>query len=105
MLLIGGAVIAVVVSAILSFYASDGHWFQRSGSLIVLFSVMLEFRQLRIMDRLRLHAPHIGVGGVSFPTNNIPGQRLMLHRAAVSAIVAGTLIWGYGDIPFEHLAR
>ena len=39
---------SVFVSAIASFISGDGHWFQRSGSLLVLFSVVLEFRQSQI---------------------------------------------------------
>ena len=41
---------SVFVSAIASFISGDGHWFQRSGSLLVLFSVVLEFRQSQIAN-------------------------------------------------------
>jgi len=46
-----GALGPVLVSAYVSFATGEGHWFQRSGPLMVLFSVAVEYHRRRMAER------------------------------------------------------
>ncbi len=118
-LLLVGALAATAYSVYLDWGTVSWVWFQRSGSLLALAGAVLGFRSI---VRLGVN----GVGGAS-PTvvkatlvsidDSGPRQmakvsydeetRLMLHQAAIDRIagyvgaymmVAGTIIWGYGDL-------
>lgn len=82
-------------------------WFQRSGSLMVFFSVWLEYKLFKISN---LTNP-ISKDGLTFEDlahrdalNNHYGVRLKSYKyvSAVLAII-GTVIWGYGDILMKHV--
>lgn len=73
-----------IVSLIASLETCNGEWFQRSGSLMVLFSVAIEHRR-----RER-------VAGSSAPTGWL--TRRHVPHVCYSSILVGTLIWGYGDL-------
>jgi len=75
------------------------YWFQRSGSLMVLFAVTLDFEQSKYIHREESISPRIG-------TNILIGKELsnarrLIQHFAVFLILIGTLIWGYGDLPFK----
>ena len=65
----------------------NGEWFQRSGSLMVLFSAAVEYRRRRGLRR-----PGTAAGWLFW--RQIP-------YVCYSSIFLGTLIWGYGDLPFR----
>ena len=92
---------SILVSAIASFISGDGHWFQRSGSLLVLFSVVLEFRQSQIAKPSASRDVSVG-GQPAAISHNFPAVRKWLHYFAIVTIGIGTLIWGYGDLLFLH---
>lgn len=94
------AVLPVVVSAYASYWTGDGHWFQRSGALMVLFSVAVEFHRTRVFGDFNRH----GDSDADAPSET--------HYAVVrfwrsipyicySAIFMGTIIWSYGDLLFD----
>ena len=89
----------VLVSAYASFVTGDGQWFQRSGALMVLFSVAVEYHRRRMP--LSVAAPRAGAGFrrtlvarlVSRFWNSIP-------YVCYFSVFLGTLIWSYGDLLF-----
>lgn len=91
------AMCSVAVSAVLSWHWIDGDWFQRSGSLCVLFCVLLEIHQAS----LRSPVPSDGVTVNGRPTMLEPDVSTLdvgFHWFAWAGIVVGTFVWGYGDL-------
>ncbi|TAA41725.1 hypothetical protein [Corallincola spongiicola] len=97
--------ITIPVLAWLGFLQIDadlGVWFQRSGSLMVLFAVWVEFKLFKITNFSNPLSP----GGQTWDDLET-GDRLkdkyssliqiLKYFAALLAIL-GTLIWGYGDL-------
>ena len=71
-------------------------WFQRSGSLTVLFAVLSEFR-LQTVDG------HINPRGIwdSFQEKmkqKYSRKHFLLSAVSVLVAIIGTIIWGYGDL-------
>lgn len=85
------AVGPVVVSFAVSWLTGDGQWFQRSGSLMVLFSVAVESRRRQLQQA----GNPVGRGTWLF-WRQIP-------YICYLSIFMGTLIWGYGDLLFEAM--
>ena len=78
------------------------HWLGRSGSVIVLFALIGEFSLMRgELHRLylRLAGGNDGMArGADFTPSRWHNKKsVLLHLT----IVAGTLIWGFGDLLFE----
>ena len=95
-----------ILPVIFSFYidmntAENGYyWFQRSGSIMVLFAVALDFEQSKYIKRQSSNSVFIG----NQPT--ITGRilsitRTYIQRFSIVLIVIGTAIWGYGDLLFK----
>ena len=91
--------IPLVCSVIFSLISGDGEWFQRSGSLCVLFSVILEIHETRLR-RPRPSNTVFAEGAPQLLHHSVPRVHEWFHRAAWTGVVAGTLIWGYGDLLF-----
>lgn len=90
-LALGLAAVAVPsISAWIGAHVGDAQWFSRSGSLMVLFSAVLEFRQTRFGE---VYATH----GDRPLQETPPPERAKIGLAALLLIVVGTVIWGYGD--------
>jgi hypothetical protein len=95
-----GALGPVLVSAYVSFATGEGHWFQRSGALMVLFSVAVEYHRRRMAERSVPVEREDGLRPSRFKHlfakfwGNIPYVCYM-------AIAVGTLIWSYGDLLFD----
>lgn len=90
------AVVPVMVSAYASLVTGDGHWFQRSGALMVLFSIGVEYH--------RKH-PRKPDGRHRWTASSAPARLVRRFWGAIPyvcylAIVVGTLIWSYGDLLF-----
>lgn len=100
-LLILLAMVPVLVSAYVSLVTGEGHWFQRSGALMVLFSVGIETHR-----KYLLHCAQAGRGGTWLGATSKPAILVVrfwksLPLICYFAIVMGTLIWGYGDLLFD----
>nr|AKN35976.1 hypothetical protein [Vibrio tasmaniensis] len=83
-------------------------WFQRSGSVTVLFAVWVEFKLFKLAG---LTNP-ISENGKTYDdmrksdylqTHNSKKIQIIKYLAAVLAI-SGTVIWGYGDLIFTALS-
>jgi len=73
-------------------------WFGRSGSLVVLFAVVLEYRQQLLTEATQINN---AFGKPLFKSGKEMNEvRRSFHITALSLSVIGTIIWGYGDIPF-----
>ncbi|EPB9466151.1 MULTISPECIES: hypothetical protein [unclassified Vibrio] len=84
-------------------------WFQRSGSVTVLFAVWVEFKLFKLAG---LTNP-ISENGKTYDdmrksdylqTHNSKKIQIIKYLAAVLAI-SGTVIWGYGDLVFIALSQ
>ncbi|PSJ23566.1 hypothetical protein CVH10_01500 [Halomonas sp. ND22Bw] len=91
-----------LLSAYFSWHLVDGGgWFQRSGSLMVLFAAWLDFRQARLLaeaspeQRVELSL----LMGLSRAQDD--PRRVWFQRLAIWLLITGTVIWGYGDLPFR----
>jgi len=71
-------------------------WFQRSGSLIVLFASIAEYFSIKMHN---VFSPTLLANEPLFNTKAIyclQAKKLMAFSALF--ILAGTVIWGYGDL-------
>jgi len=81
--------------------ADSYYWFQRSGSIAVLLSACVEFWLSGISNAVK---PSIS----SYMSDNRWTQKYGMWYGIVKYItlfflIVGTLVWGYGDLPFKHL--
>ncbi len=79
----------------------NGLWFSRSGSVIVLLCVIVEFR-LGTLRQLGYKTAQR-----AFPHDIVSSGMLPIHKKLIELIahvqiIIGTLIWGYGDLLFYH---
>jgi hypothetical protein len=93
------AVVPVLVSAYVSLVTGDGHWFQRSGGLMVLFSVGVEYHRKHMMRCVET-GTHSWLAASSRPARLITRFWRAIPYVCYLAIVIGTLIWSYGDLLF-----
>ena len=96
-----------LLSAWLSYRFGEPHWFQRSGSLTVLFAAILEFRQAAIDKDVRdaawAAAKRRSWAGTAI-VGQLPTPRKTIAVIALVLVVLGTIIWGYGDLLFPILS-
>lgn len=99
--------VAILVACILlaclfgaiSYFCNTGHWFARSGSLIVLLGVVCEFRlNSKYHARWPSAARSLYLGFTKVP--ELGSLERLLHLSSLTAVVLGTLIWGFGDLFF-----
>ncbi len=101
-LLILAIVSSFSVSLGCSVAENSGEWLQRSGSLIVLFSVVLEI--LQTLAKEPIPAEGVFINNVPATTSPpVSKTSKWFHIIAWFGIAIGTLIWGYGDLLFEFL--
>ncbi|MEB2514833.1 hypothetical protein SOP85_05205 [Pseudomonas sp. YuFO20] len=80
---------------------SQATWFQRSGSITTIFSLLAA--TLSIAASRNLHKP--GTWGDLYAITVLAEYQPNLNRIEQMSFVLtliGTIIWGYGDIPFRH---
>lgn len=105
---------------------NDTYWFQRSGALIVLAGVNLQYAKLITLWKKALEkemtiepvesrvasGQEIGMfqmakeseltRAFSIRIHDIVTEKSMKDVIAVPLIVFGTAMWGYGDLPFKN---
>ena len=100
------SIILIIVALVIPFQASMGFmkpdietiniWFQRSGSITVLLSLVAEY----VISRL--HGIIRPAGFTSKETENIrkklENPLMVLRYIGGGTAVLGTIIWGYGDL-------
>jgi len=74
-------------------------WFQRSGSIMVVFALISEMRAYQMFDIFK-PAGYVDITYTE-TEKKYSSQVTMCNIIAFTLIVVGTLIWGYGDIPFK----
>ena len=104
-LVAGGGIAFVLGSALASGLTGDWDWFGRSGSVLTLAGVVLTARPLIRLGLARwIEEQSVIDGGTVPPTRGeleAGRQRRLDSRAFQTGTVlavAGTLIWGYGDL-------
>ena len=77
----------------------QNHWFQRSGSLLVIYGALFEAKYiLRSIDGSgKLAGGLAAIGGPDEKTPLWSIENIKRH-AGFFTILIGTLIWGYGDL-------
>jgi len=93
------AVVPVILSAYASLMTGDGHWFQRSGGLMVLFSIGVEFHRKHLLRCLESDT-HTWLAAPSRPAQLVSHFWRAIPFICYLSIVVGTLIWSYGDLLF-----
>jgi len=95
--------IAVYAIPICFYFYSDttkeGHWFSRSGSLMVILGAFLEYRNFGIQQYLREERDETWK-----PKPKIVAKlksRWLFDILILASLVLGTAIWGYGDLLFK----
>ena len=91
--------LALVVSLWFSVTLREVEWFQRSGAIVVLISIILEIRQ-SLAKQLQANSKMFIGGNSVMIEQHIPTVRNVFHWIAWGGIVIGTLIWGYGYLFF-----
>jgi len=101
-LLIVCAVVPVIWSLTIDLKGcSDCHyWFQRSGSLMVLFAVLLELNSLKYHEVKGSKNTFVNGKRVAI-SEELPVFKKAMRITGFLLAIAGTFIWGYGDLPFK----
>jgi hypothetical protein len=93
------AYVVCIISAVASVKTCDGSWFSRSGSLMVLFAAIVEYRNFGIQQKLNEIAQESTNYWNAEPEKwRVPNKRKIFDRIVIITLVIGTLIWGYGDL-------
>ncbi len=74
-------------------------WFQRSGSLMIVFAIWIEFKLFKVADDIFLN------GIVTDQQSELAEKyrckfEIMKYLAVIGALF-GSVIWGYGDIIYK----
>ncbi|MDR5866793.1 hypothetical protein [Halomonas koreensis] len=93
------ATLPVLASAYASHATGDGQWFQRSGALMVLFSVGVQYHRTYWLRCVERQGPRAGRGPARW-VRVIGRFWHSIPYVCYLAIVMGTLIWSYGDLMF-----
>ena len=78
----------------------QGHWFARSGSLMVVMGAMLEYRNFSHQQYLREKRDETWEPDPQFL--KALKWRRPFDLLILSSLVIGTVIWGYGDLLFSN---
>jgi hypothetical protein len=95
--LLGLAFLWVVGSFFASLACPKGNWFCRSGAVMVLLAVIVEFHLGNLQQAENSTASVVAGLGIPF-SGDLPKIKQHLARAAHIFAIVGTLIWGYGDL-------
>jgi len=99
-LVIAVAIFVVIISVIADHYTNGCNWFARSGSLVVLLAVFVEFKiSPHIYDDIQRAQFLQSKVDMSIPFKAKPTKaKKQVTLATHISLVVGTLIWGYGDL-------
>ena len=77
---------------------TQASWFQRSGSIMVVMTIWVQFKLFAIAGYLD---PSDTAYVVPFDTPKVYStMHNIISLTTTVVMILGTLIWGYGDIPF-----
>jgi hypothetical protein len=92
------ASIWVVLSYFIPFTDDEGVWFARSGAIMVLLAVIVEFRFNNIVVKKISSTIKKAVLSKSALDTGIQKEQKNIAITAHIFVVLGTIIWGYGDL-------
>jgi hypothetical protein len=100
--------IVIIFTVIVSFianiydYNNCNNWFQRSGSIVTVLSAIIEYRHLNIFKISHVHKSVLS-GELSevLLMTRFAKIRQYIGSSSLFTLIVGTIIWGYGDIPFN----
>lgn len=95
------AMMPVLISAYVSLVTGEGHWFQRSGALMVLLSVGIETHRKYLLRCVEEGSRAAWLVAAGRPARLVVRFWRSIPFVCYSAIVMGTLIWSYGDLLFD----
>ncbi len=99
-LILGIAVLAAVTSIIGDYVSDSYNWFARSGSIVVLLALVVEYRiSTHIYEDFQRAQFQQSMIDLPIPIKAKPTkQRKNVSITAHLFVVLCTLIWGYGDL-------
>lgn len=104
LIFLAGAYLFVFASLALAFWLREAHFFARSGSIMVLLAVMIEYANFGIQQSIYSKATE-GSGTLNGGVGPViqPQCRQLLMKFTHCTVIFGTFIWGYGDLflPFK----
>ena len=97
------AVLFSVASAVADCYSDSLNWFARSGAIVVLIALVVEYRiSSHIYEDIQRAQFLQSKINPSIPLKGKPApQRKKISIAAHALVVFGTIIWGYGDLAWS----
>jgi hypothetical protein len=96
-LILALAVFWVACSFTVTLMYPEGNWFGRSGAVMVLLSLFVEFR-IGKAQQSNVSSASVAAG-LGIPIgSDLPVTKQRIARTALWFAVLGTLIWGYGDL-------
>jgi hypothetical protein len=99
-ILLALAVIPAAYSLYVDINDSNEYWFQRSGSLMVLFAVFLELNLLKYSE-VEESGTFFIEDKPALKSRPLPFIKRVMRVVAFLLAALGTFIWGYGDLPFK----
>lgn len=82
------------------FYSISGEpdiWFARSGAILVLFAIIVEYR-LSKMLQTEINNSNV-VAGLGIPAGvSVPKANSILSIVTHITVLLGTIVWAYGDL-------
>ena len=101
-ILLGVAYGILSISLWFSWVFNDGQWLQRSGSLVVIFGVILEYKFFVTQQKLNEVAQESTKRYGAQPERyRLPKSKRVISGLTHFTVVLGTLLWGYGDLLFD----
>lgn len=92
-------IIILIVSLILSKRLNDPTLFSRSGSLITLLGIIMEYRRIMLIDKANKFIPGTQVSlAQTRGLFNISPEDKTNRLIGNIIVIIGTIIWGYGDL-------
>jgi hypothetical protein len=74
-------------------------WFQRSGAMVIVFALIAEARAINVYNIIN-PSGFVGVGHEEATEEFGKSKPAVFNSISFLVIVAGTFIWGYGDLFF-----
>lgn len=82
----------------------EAMWFARSGAIMVLFSVAVEFKLTR-KHKKKINTSMYLAGRGQPVTARATKEQTLVGNIAHLFIIIGTIIWGYGDLIHISISR
>lgn len=94
------AILVSLSSVAGDYFYGSWNWFARSGAIVVLLAVVVEYRtNSHIYEDVQRAQFHQSIIDLSVPIKAKPTKkRMRISIAAHVLVFLGTLIWGYGDL-------